>query len=223
VLPESTIRPDTDALNSRFPRWPITVTDKGWVYGVWYCGTPRRPAVLHGQYPSTFLARALALFPEAGCVLHVPSGSVSRAPGQITVDRVVDNVRRPAIQADAAALPFADRSFDLILADPPYSAADATRYGCSPWPQQAAMREFHRLLVPGGWLGYLHTAYPAYRRDRWKLGGLIAVVTGFQRATRIFALLRRLPSRKEEPRLFRLPPRKRNGARGLLDPAEAAR
>jgi hypothetical protein len=54
------------------------------------------------------------------------------------------------------------------------------------------MKEFRRVLRPGGYLGMLHTYYPSYRRKEWKLAGLIAVVTGFQRATRMFSVFERL-------------------------------
>ena len=54
------------------------------------------------------------------------------------------------------------------------------------------VKEAHRVLRPGGYLGILHTYYPSYRRKMWKLRGLIAVVTGFQRATRMFSIFERL-------------------------------
>lgn len=56
-----------------------------------------------------------------------------------------------------------------------------------------AMREFGRVLEPGGYLAMLHTYYPSYRRKEWRLEGLIAIVTGFQRATRVLSIFRRLP------------------------------
>lgn len=183
-----------EAVNRAFPRYPMTVEDKGWVYGVWYCGTSWDRVRLHGQYPPGFLKRALALFPDAQSVLHAPSGTVE---GGVTVDRVVDDVRRPMVQADVSALPFRDGSFDLVLSDPPYTPADSERYGCPPFPLGRAMREFRRVLRPGGHLGVLHTYYPSYRRREWKLQALIAVVTGFQRATRMFSVFERLPEQLE--------------------------
>jgi len=186
--------PDVAALNAAFPRYPMTVEDKGWVYGVWYCGTAWQRVVLHGQYPPGFLKRALALFPEANDILHCPSGTVE-GPG-VTVDLVTDEVRRPQVQASADAIPLPDSSFDLILSDPPYTKEDSARYGCPPFPLRGFMREARRLLRPGGHLGMLHTYYPSYRRRDWRLVGLIAVVTGFQRATRMFSIF----EKPEEPR-----------------------
>lgn len=180
---------DVQHCNSQFPRYPITVEDKGWVYGVWYCGTAWDRVRLHGQYPPTFLKRALALFPTAKDVLHCPSGTVTHG---VTVDLIRDEVRQPQYQADACDLPFADASFDLWLSDPPYTAKDSEKYGCKPFPLAKMVKEAHRVIRPGGYLGVLHTYYPSYRRKMWKLRGLIAVVTGFQRATRMFSIFERL-------------------------------
>lgn len=179
-------RIDVAHANRVHPKYPMTDEDKGWIYGVWYCGTSWTPVKLHGQYPPTFLKRALALFPDAEDVLHIPSGTIEGHG--VTVDRVADEVRRPMIVADASALPFRDESFDLVLSDPPYSKEDSKKYGCPPWPQKKAMAEAWRVLRPGGHMGFLHTLYPSYRRKDWNLVGLIAVVTGFQRATRMFSI-----------------------------------
>lgn len=181
---------NVESVNSAFPRYPVTVRDKGWVYGVWYCGTSWDKVRLHGQYPPTFLKRALALFPDAKNILHCPSGTVS-GPG-MTVDMIRDEVRQPQILASADNLPFPDASFDLYLSDPPYTPADSAKYGCPSYPLGKAMKEAHRLLVPGGHFGILHTYYPSYRRKMWKLSGLIAVVTGFMRATRMFSVFEKL-------------------------------
>lgn len=182
---------DVANCNATFPKYPMTVNDKGWVYGVWYCGTSWDKVRLHGQYPPTFLKRALSLFPSVKDILHCPCGTVT-GPG-VTVDLVRDAVRQPQILADAGNLPFADTSFDLYLSDPPYTPDDSAKYGCPPFPLNLFMREAHRVVRPEGYLGVLHTYYPDYRRKNWKLEGLIAVVTGFRRATRMFSLFRRLP------------------------------
>jgi SAM-dependent methyltransferase len=172
-----------NAVNSKYP---MTVLDKGWVYGVWYCGTSWDRVRLHGQYPPTFLRRALSLFPAAEKILHCPSGTVT-GPG-VTVDAIRDDVRCPQIIAQADNLTFEDETFDLILSDPPYTPEDSKKYGCAPFPLGKFMKESRRVLRTGGHLGMLHTYYPSYRRKEWSLKALIAVVTGFQRATRMFSI-----------------------------------
>src|SRR6185437_2241675 len=147
------MNPSVEAINKTFPKYPITVEDKGWIYGVWYCGTSFQKVSLYGQYPPTFLKRALALFPHVpeDRILHVPSGTL-KGPG-MTVDLIVDAVRCPKVQAPCDALPFEDNSYQLILSDPPYSAKDSEKYGCKPWPMGRFMREAARVLEPGGILG----------------------------------------------------------------------
>jgi ParB-like nuclease domain len=60
------------AWNAAFPEYPMTVEDKGWIYGVWYCGTAWQKTRLPGEYPPTFLDRALGLFPDAKKIVHCP-------------------------------------------------------------------------------------------------------------------------------------------------------
>lgn len=183
--------PCVASVNAAFPKYPMTVEDKGWIYGVWYCGTSWDRVKLHGQYPPTFLKRALALFPAAEDILHAPSGTLKDVPG-VTFDMVRDDVRDPDFIGDCANLPFEDGSFDLVLSDPPYSKEDSKIYGCPPFPMGKFVKEAHRVLRPGGHLGMLHTYYPSYRRKEFKLVGLIAVVTGFSRATRMFSIFEKL-------------------------------
>ena len=181
---------DTHNYSRVFPNHPpMAVQEGGSVYGVWYCSSWTK-AALYGQYPPGFLDRALALFPNAGRVLHIPSGTL-RGPG-ITVDRICDDVRKPMIVACAGNLPFRDNTFDLGLADPPYSRKDSKIYGCRPFPVTRALEEARRVLRPGAYLGVLHTSVPMFSRRRWELRGLVAVVTGFRRATRMFSIFRAL-------------------------------
>jgi SAM-dependent methyltransferase len=193
IIQTNCLEPDVAHLNTTFPRYPITVDDKGWVYGVWYCGTAWHKARLYGEYPPTFLKRVLALFPNlpAERILHCPSGTVT-GPG-VTVDLVRDDVRCPQIMASAEALPFADESFDLFLSDPPYSDVDAERYGTGHFPIQAAMREAHRVLTPGGVFGILHLWMPSYSCKDWHQRGVIAIVTGWSKRIRAFSIFQRQP------------------------------
>jgi ParB family chromosome partitioning protein len=183
-------RISVEACNKAFPKYPPTIEAKGWIYGVWYCGTSWTKNHLHGQYPGNFLNRALSLFPDARDILHCPSGSIL-GPG-ITVDSVHDGIRCPQIVSDAANLPFNKSSFDLVLSDPPYTDGDAQTYGCTPFPLQKFMQEARRVLRRGGYLGILHLYYPAFRPRHWRLIALIGVITAPNRAARVFSIFERL-------------------------------
>ena len=179
-----------DNYNKVFKKYPKVVVDKGWIYGCWYCGTSFTKNKLHGEYPPTFLKRALSLFPYAKDIIHCPSGSLKKVHG-VTVDLVRDKIRCPQYQASADDLPFDDNSFDLFLSDPPYSDKDSKIYTTPPFPLGGMVKEAKRILRPNGYLGVLHVYYPSYRKQDWDLIGLITVVTGFQRVTRIFSIFRK--------------------------------
>lgn len=191
------------ALNATMKKYPVSfsdeagdsISDKGWCYGVWYCGTSFTKVKLYGQYPQTFLKRAIALFPGANDVLHAPSGSLEGLPeGHVTMDMYADDVRKPMFRGNCDSMPFADNSFDLVLSDPPYSEEDSRLYGCAKFPEKKFMSESRRVLRPSGYLGFLAYHYPSYRRADWRLRGLFAVVTGFSRRTRMFSVFESLKS-----------------------------
>jgi hypothetical protein len=188
--PKASIQLSVVAYNEAFPQYPPLSEYNGVVYGTWLCGTSWHKVRLHGEYPPTFLKRALALFPSAKDTFHCPSGTVI-GPG-ITIDLKRDDVRCPQLVADAADLSLESESMDLGLSDPPYTNKDSEIYGCSPFPLKKFMQEAKRVLRPGGYLGILHTIFPPYRKDEWRVVALIGVVTAPGRAFRLFTVLQRL-------------------------------
>ncbi len=173
---------DVQNLNRKLPKYPITVQDKGWIYGVWYCPTAWMRSHFYGQFPLTFLKRVLHLFPTAKDILHCPCGTIT-GPG-VTVDLIRDAQRNPQILASAEKLPFPDNSFDLYISDPPYSNEDSKKYGTPPFKLLKAMAEARRVLRPGGYYCLLHTRYPSFKRGTWDFLAIIMVVTGANRCFR---------------------------------------
>ena len=180
---------DVANLNRTFPKYPVTVEDKGWVYGTWYCPTAWMRTHFHGQYPLTYLKRVLALFPTAKSILHCPSGTLT-GPG-VTVDLISDEQRTPMFEAAAEKLPFTGNTFDLYISDPPYSNADSKTYGTPPWKPKAAMDEARRVLQPGGYYCLLNVRYPSFKRKDWNFRGLIGVVTGANRVVRLLSVFQK--------------------------------
>src|SRR5262249_17532016 len=148
-----------------------------WLSGTWVLGNDYRGSGYYGAYPPAYLSRIETLFPDQRDVLHLFAGSLPRAASRhrVTVDlRRVPGVI-PGVQADAPALPFLPASFDVCYCDPPYSAADAARYE-TPLPnRKAVLLELHRVIRPGGFLVWMDTVLPMYRKTMWQWCGAITL------------------------------------------------
>jgi SAM-dependent methyltransferase len=183
-------------LNEKYPKYPMTAQDKGWVYGVWYCAQRYQKTQMYGEHPATYLKRLLALFPDQARWLHAPGGCVNDgyyADGwHVTLDLVRRRSGSPSIVSDVAQLPFEDASFDIVETDPPYGAEHEVVYGTPTYPRMAAFREFHRILKPGGYVAWLDVRYPSFHRKHWKMVGAICVVTGFERVTRLLSIFQKI-------------------------------
>ena len=176
-----------------FPNYPPLVDHELGIYGVWCLRPANSDKGLWGMYPRGFLERALSLFADAHDVLHLPSGALHSLPaGHVKVDLVRDHARHPHVQADAKALPFADCSFDLVLSDPPYTPADAEKYGTPVFPEQKFLAEAWRVLRVGGYLAVLHKYEMQVPIARLKRVALIAVSLGNHKELRTFAIYQRV-------------------------------
>lgn len=172
-------------------KWPKTIYDKGWIYGLWYCGTSFQKAIYYGQYPSTFVKRICGMFPNYR-LLHLCCGRC-HIPNAVNVD--IHDLPEVDIIADVENLPedLKGSKFDVVLIDPPYSQLDAERYKVPRLVNaQKVMKQAKECLRGGGYLCWLDEKYPSYRRSDWKLVGLIGIVTGFERRTRILSIFKSL-------------------------------
>jgi SAM-dependent methyltransferase len=146
-----------------------------------------------GGFPAGFLQMAYKTLgvTDPARVLHICAGSVR---GPFTVDRRAGV--RPAVVADARALPFLAGSFDWAIADPPYSREWARRlYGITarqyPTPG-GIVREAMRVLRPGGRLGLLHYMVPPYGGPAVRLVGVWGITVGPGSTIRAFTVLERM-------------------------------
>lgn len=160
-----------------FPDFPPLTYDDRWLHGMWLLGQSYKGSGFYGAFPPKLLLRLQAIFPNEfrGRVLHLFSGSLDASVGGVRVDLNLGRDPPPDIFADAHQLPFANGTFDLIVADPPYFPADAKKYGTPMINRAKVFRECARVLKEGGHLIWLDARSPMHRKSEWLWWGIIGV------------------------------------------------
>ncbi len=178
---ELTPRDRAKFYNDAHPDYPAVYESRGWLCGMWMIGQNYAGSGYYGSYPPHFVDRVTSMFPDANDpkrVMHLFSGSVRPGP-YIRVDcraNPCDGVT-PDVVCNAEDLaPFSDASYDLILADPPYSCSDALRYGVPMCDRQKVLAACCRVLRLGGNLAWLDQILPMYRKTELRMWGTIGVV-----------------------------------------------
>jgi len=174
---------------------PVVSASGRWLCGVWLLGNNYVGSGYYGAYPPSYLRRVAALFPDIPCDrwLHLFSGSLGADVPGVRIDLRAPGagVAPASVRADARALPLADGSVPLCAADPPYSTADATMYGTGPVNKPRVLQELARVVVPGGYLIWLDTTLPLYRKAEWHHWGMICVQRSTNHRTRLCSLFTR--------------------------------
>jgi hypothetical protein len=184
-------RIDNYARVTGFPR-ALFLADSGHIVGTWILGNDyRSKAAYYGAYPPNYLRRVRALFPDKRKVLHLFSGKVDldAFPGD-TVD--INPDLNPTFVDDAQTLirvPL--ETYDLVLADPPYSVEDAERYQATMIKRNVVMRALQRLR-PGAHVVWLDQVLPIYRKAAFALEAMIGVVRSTNHRFRMVTIFRRL-------------------------------
>lgn len=175
--------------NAEFHRYPdsqLQVGQKGFLSGVWMLGNNYKGSGFYGAYPPQYVKRVMALFPDAKKVMHLFSGSM--VPGDyVRVDTGTnkrrDGTRYPDMVADAHNLnacvvsQFGKQAkFDLIVADPPYTKADAARYGTPMIHRKRVLEQCSLVLQPGGFVVWLDTVWPMIHKKHLVLVGAIGIL-----------------------------------------------
>lgn len=139
---------------AREPRRPVIWAHVETIHG---------PEPIFGAYPARFIPWALRqLGVAAREVLHVCSGSLTRADvgGGPRVD--LRSAACPDLLADGRALPFPDDSFAAAMIDPPYSVEYADELYGTDYPRPShLLREAARVVRPCGRIGFLHFLVPS--------------------------------------------------------------
>lgn len=192
------------AFSRAFPKWPASwpwvVREQGRevLYGVWVLGNDYRTrSTFYGAYPHGYLPRVHALFPDvppfrkdAGrlTTLHAFSGSMPEGE-YVRCDQVQPaEIASSVYDLDAAR----DGRYELVLADPPYSASDAAHYGTSMVDRRRAMSGLARVTHAGGYLVWLDTVWPMHRKAEWVTVGRVLVQRSTNHRVRLCSIFQRV-------------------------------
>jgi hypothetical protein len=163
--------------NAAFPDYPPLTAHGEWVTGSWDIGNNYKGSGYYGAYPGNYLKRLMSMFPDARDIAHLFAGSLPPGP-YLRIDVKPPTEPGNYLQADAERLSeFVPETmtFDLMPADPPYSAVHSTHYGCKMPNRLIVTREAAKVVRPGGTLAWLDTKKPMYRKSEWKLWGEIGI------------------------------------------------
>lgn len=163
--------------NKEFPRHPPLGANKRWITGAWYCWRSKAGKI-YGGYPTGYLKRLYALFPDCGDILHLFSGGLDSSEKGVRFD--INPELNPDVLGDVRNLRkhFDNNSFDIVIADPPYEKKDFEVYKQEPFNKGNAIRDLYHIVKPGGYLVWLDLLIPMYKKKEWELCGLIAVAVG---------------------------------------------
>lgn len=147
-----------------FPTWPAPRADERWIDGMWVLGNDYRGSGYYGSYPPNYLKRVLSMFPDAEKILHLFSGSLPKGE-YIRFDLNQNLDAEVHGNAHNLSESFPSESFDLVLADPPYSSEDADHYGIPMVNRNLVIKEVAKILIPNGYLIWLDQVLPMFRKD----------------------------------------------------------
>jgi len=189
VKPQDRI--DNYVKETGFPR-SLFIAEDGRIVGTWIMGNAYGvKSGYYGGYPHGYLKRIKALFPDKEKALHVFSGRVDQSawPGD-TVDLNPD--MEPTYWDDAQSLEKVPLgNYDIVLADPPYSVEDSEHYAPSMVKRNKVMRALARVRS-GTPIVWLDQVLPMYRKDDWRIVGVIGMVKSTNHRFRVVTIFEKL-------------------------------
>ncbi len=194
-----TLQERADFYAQAFPKWPAPRVDSRWIDSVWMLGRNYKGSGYYGAYPPNYLRRITSMFPDAERTIHLFSGSLPPGP-YVRVDLIKpkneprqQEAKVSFVQADVENLfPGWTGAFDFVLADPPYTPADAARYD-TPMPnKKKCLHEAARICEPGGYIIWLDTILPMFSKKELMLEGLFCIVRSTNHRVRLASVFRRV-------------------------------
>lgn len=167
--------------------------EDGRVVGTWIMGNNYRvKSAYYGGYPAGYLKRIKSLFPDKTNALHLFSGQVDTTifPG-VTVDINTDN--KPDYIDDAQTLHNVPLdTFDIVLADPPYSIEDCERYKVTMIKRNKVMKVLGSRLKKGTHVVWLDQVLPMYRKDQFCIEAIIGMVKSTNHRFRVITIFKKI-------------------------------
>lgn len=181
---------DIDNYHKVFKHYPKCLMEsEGRVYGSFFIGNYyKRAEGYYGEYPPSYMKRMRALFPNRKPALHLFGGTVQPESDEYTID--LNESLKPSVVGNALEIDktFKPKTFSIIYADPPYSQADAKKYGFKMPNTRLVLRAARQAVKDDGILVWLDLRVPIFRKVDWKLIGLISLFTGTNRAIRAISI-----------------------------------
>ncbi len=181
--------------NAEFPKYPPLVHTDRWLYGIWMIGNDyRNKTTYYGAYPAKYLDRVMSMFPDTKDILHLFSGSLAYTKGtnfdtnpELNTDVVGD--------ANQLADFFPPDTFDLIIADPPYTAEDALHYGTPMVNRNKVLKECVKVLRLDGHVVWLDQVLPMYSKLELILVGTIGLIRSTNHRFRVVSIFQKVGER----------------------------
>jgi hypothetical protein len=172
---------------------PYLGHENGWTYGTWFMGNSyEKKTDYYGGFQGNFLKRIAALFPDRKRVLHLFAGRVDldRFPGD-TLDIRPELEPTWCVNAESCdGVPLA--KYDFVLADPPYGAGDAAKYGRAMVDRNKVLATLSAGLPSGAFVVRLDHAYPMYRKALLQPEAVIGVVGSTNHRFRLLTVFRKV-------------------------------
>lgn len=152
--------------NAAFPKYSKLAwlqASYRWLWGIWSIGNNYKGSGYYGAYPPRYIDRVRSMFPDRDLTLHLFSGSLKPMNGEHRFDLT----QSAEFNGDAHELSkiVGEDAYDLIIADPPYSAEDALHYGTPMINRNRVVAECSKVLQKGGYLIWLDQTLPMYRKE----------------------------------------------------------
>lgn len=189
-----------------FPKFPAPYVGlDNRLQSIWILGNDyRNKTDYYGAYPPNYLKRMYALFPDIihdvrTDVLHLFSGSLQKDDLEVDCKQYLFDIQtndlvKPDFIGNAEELSkvFYTDYFDLIFADPPYSQEDAEHYGFSLISRNKVVKECYKILKANGFLVWLDQVLPMYRKDEFRIIGVIGLIRSTNHRFRVATIFQKL-------------------------------